>query len=367
MFSKTAIFAFVLAAGLTTTANAQTTTTKMTTKSSKSEASTTAAATTNAKSSARSSKTLVAAPAKGESVTIVQLNSLNLNANSSLSSQVLHPVAGRSVFQAVPKSNSLTVERKFDGQKAVESTIRTNAVGVEFALGLSNDYSLNFSTDMGTDGVKPKKETETTNVGFSDLKVELRKMNQQDMQQTFMAGFFTTSLGEAAEGNVSGGKNIDGNRFSGGMTLGGAYTKQTAALDSNFGYKMSAALQFNRKVDIKQSTQIYSAYEISGGHILRAEAFGERMLGQATKIGGAIGMNVTLPQDGTIREGATRVSASSGQLNIMSIKAFAAMNAGQLEFIPTAVFERNLGNSGGKFSTESHENVGIELITRFSL
>lgn len=365
MFSKTAIFAFVLAAAFTTAAHAQTTTTKISTKSVKSETKTTAAAAKNAKIVGRPNTALVSN--RGESVTIVQLNNMNLNANTSLSSQVLHPVAGRSIFQAVPKSNSLTVENKLDGQKAVETTTRSNIVGVEFARGLSNDYSLNFSTDFGTDGVKPKNETETTNVGPSDLKVEIRKMFQQDMQQTFAAGFVTTSLGEAAQGNFSGGKNIDGNRFSGGMTLGGAYTKQTAALDSNYGYKMSAALQFNRKVDIKQPTAVYSAYETSGGHMLRAEAFGEKMLGQSTKIGGAIGLNVTLPQDGSIRVGPTRMGISTGQQNIMSLKAFAAMNAGQLEFIPTAVFERNLGTSGGKYSTESHENVGIELITRFSL
>ena len=51
----------------------------------------------------------------------------------------------------------------------------------------------------------------------------------------------------------------------------------------------------------------------------------------------------------------------------MSLKAFAALSAGQLEFIPTAIFQKNLGASGGEFSTESVENVGIELTTRFSL
>lgn len=365
MFSKTALFAFVLAAALSSVAQAQTTTMKMATTSSKSESKTVKASATTSKASAKSAK--APAAAQGQSVSIVQLNNLNLNANASSTSQVLHPVAGRSIFQAVPKGMTSTIETKLGKAASVSTETRTNAVGIEYARGLSNDMSLNISTDMGASTSKSKNSKETTNSGLSDLKVELRKMNQQDMQQSFLAGQITSSLGAATRGSYIDNKNIDGNRFSGGMTLGGSYTKQTAALAGNYGYKLSAALQFNRKVDIQQPTPVYSATEYTGGHMLAAEAFGEKIIGQASKIGGSIGLDVTLPTEVTTRTGTDGGAATIDRLNVMSLKAFAALSAGQLEFIPTAIFQKNIGNSGGDSSIESLENVGIELITRFSL
>ena len=360
MFSKTGLFAFVLATVLAFHANAQTSSAKMKAAPK--------AASKSAQATAASAPHAAAKAKKADTVSVVRLNQATESANLSLSSQVMHPVLGRSMVQAAPLSMTLTTEQKYKGVKqTIETTTRTDAFGLQFARGLSNDMALTVSTDIGKDSVKSKNSKETANSGFSDVTVAIAKMNElSSTQQSFLSGNLSLGL-DASLGFADGNQSADGNRFSGGYTLGAAYVKQTVAASATTGYRVSADIKFNRKQDIKNPTPVYSAVETTGGHVLTGELFAERNLKQTAKIGGAAGLKVIMPMDQSFRQGTTRLSGSTGQLSIMSLRAFAAFDAGQLEFIPTAVFQRNLGTTTGNLSVESYENVGLELTTRFSL
>lgn len=358
MFSKTRLFAFVLVIAGLAVGNAQTSSAKLPSKT------TTTAQVTKTSKTAKATT----APATTKSVAVLQLNADHMSANASVTSQVLHPVTGRSMLQAVPKSMSRTTENKFKKTPTVKTSTDMSGLGIEFARGLSNDLSLNVSTDIGTETRKATGAKEESDTGLSDIKVAITKMYQADAQQSFLSGYLTGGL-PATRGNVTAqGKTLDGNRFSGGMTLGTAYTKQNAGVAGNFGYKLSAAIQFPIKADVKQEVPDYSAYEMTGGHTLGANMFAEKIISASAKIGGGAGVNIIMPSDMSVRTPEGRGSASIGQQNIMSLRAFAAFNAGQLEFMPTAVFERNLGAaSDGNLSVESQESATFELVTRFSL
>jgi hypothetical protein len=354
MFLKTGIFAFVMVIALTFQAQSQTlTTSKKPTKTTK----------VSAASGRRSTATTKGA----DTISIVRLNHATQSANLSLSSQVMHPVSGRTIVQAAPKSMSLTSETKYKSQKGVESTTQTDALGLNFARGLSNDLALTISTDIGKDKIKDKGAKETVNSGFSDFKVAITKMNDLgSYQQSFLTGRLSGGL-EATLGFAEDNQSADGNRFSGGYTLGAEYVKQTVGVSATTGYKIAADIKFARKQDIKTSTPVYSAIETTGGHILTGEFFAEKTLKQTAKIGGAAGLQVFMPMNMAVRQDPFRASTETGQLNIMSFRAFAAFDAGQLEFLPSAIFQRNIGTTTGDLSVESYENVGLELTTRFSL
>lgn len=271
------------------------------------------------------------------------------------------------MIEAAPQSMTTTSELKYKSQKGVESTNRTDAFGLRFARGLSNDMALTVSTDIGKETSKAKGQKETANSGLSDIQLALTKMNDLgSSQQSFLTGSLSGGL-DASIGYADANQSADGNRFSGGYTLGAEYVKQSVSSAAATGYKISADIKFNRKQDIKNSSPAYSAIETTGGHILAGEFFAEKNLKQTARIGGAAGLKVFMPMDQSSRKGTTRVSASTGQLNILSLRAFASFDAGQLEFLPSAVFERNLGTTTGDLSVESYENVGLELTTRFSL
>lgn len=372
MFSKTGLFALVIATSFAFNANSQTSTTstqstKSSTHSTTTSMKTTKASSKSAKATAASSRAMATAK-NADTVSVVRLNQATESANLSLSSQVMHPVLGRTMVQATPKAMTLSTEQKMKGIKAIiQETTRSESIGLQFARGLSNDLAFAISTDIGKDAIKAKGEKETSNTGFSDFEFSLTKMNEvNSLEQSFFIGSLSAGA-DASLGFADGNQSSDGNRFSGGISLGAEYVKQAVAVAATTGYRVSADLKFNRKQDVKNPTPIYSAVETTGGHTLAGEFFAEKNLKQTAKIGGAAGLKMIMPMDQSFRQGTVRVSGSTGQLNVLSLRAFAAFDAGQLEFIPSATFQRNLGTTSGDLSVESYENVGLELTTRFSL
>lgn len=271
------------------------------------------------------------------------------------------------MIQINPVSESGTMTTKFESGPAFDEAITTQAVGFEMSRGLSNGYALNVSTDIGSEKFKGEDVPEYTNAGFSDVKVQITKLTQDSMSQSYLSGFATTGIGKAAIGSVQGDKAFEGNRFSGGVSLGGQYMKQTAALAGTYGYRVGGALAMPRSQDIKNDTPVYAVLETTGGHKLFAEFFGQTAPKGSWTLGGTAGLNTTLAQDFSGRAGTSPISATRNQLNVLGLKAFAAFTSGQIEFVPAVLLNRAMNTSGGSFSVESMDTLGLQLTTRLSL